>query len=301
MNTTVQAALRGLPDVTSFWSVEAAGAVTTLRFHDGGLSSGTDLRRTATLWQFFEAVLARPPTVLRISFPSNGLSHGALIRLWQHFRELACDQSVHPMRADRARAELVHEDVVLARYMNYVRDRRLFVVGDIRGQIDINLLGLLLVCDYRIAGPDTVIVNEANPLGTGFGTAAPRLLASIAGPTRTLNLLLSGEPLPARRALRLGIFHRLTSADAYEQDVTAITSQLADKGSARLRALKNVAAAATPPPECHVEFAGAGFDRFPPGPPKCEICEYDLTGNVSGRCPECGHATPAVDQSAWPS
>ncbi len=29
-------------------------------------------------------------------------------------------------------------------------------------------------------------------------------------------------------------------------------------------------------------------DRIPPG--HCQRCGYDLTGNVSGRCPECGEA-----------
>lgn len=30
--------------------------------------------------------------------------------------------------------------------------------------------------------------------------------------------------------------------------------------------------------------------RFRPG--HCRSCDYDLTGNVSGRCPECGTAIP---------
>ncbi|MCC7290865.1 MAG: hypothetical protein IT449_02250 [Phycisphaerales bacterium] len=32
-------------------------------------------------------------------------------------------------------------------------------------------------------------------------------------------------------------------------------------------------------------------DRSPPGEPRCGVCEYNLTGNLSGICPECGTAT----------
>lgn len=279
-------------DESSFWSAEAAGGVTTLRFHDGGLSSGTDLQRTLTLWRFFEGLLVSPPAVLRISFPSDGLSHGTLVSLWRYFREIAAADAAHRLPSGRARTELLCEDIALARYMTYVRDRRLFVVGDVRGQIDVNLLGLLLVCDYRIAARDTGIVNGANPLGTNIGTAAPGLLCSIVGPSRATELLLHKESLSARSALRHGVFHRLTATDSHEQDATAIATRLAARGSAYLRALKRAMVTAAPSLDSNLEaMGGAGFNRVPV-PLRCEACKYDLTGNLSGRCPECGHAIP---------
>ncbi|MBP7746729.1 MAG: hypothetical protein KA383_11420 [Phycisphaerae bacterium] len=50
-------------------------------------------------------------------------------------------------------------------------------------------------------------------------------------------------------------------------------------------------------------FAAAAWalkpKRIVPG--HCTGCGYDLTGNVSGRCPECGTATPTVPDDAKPT
>lgn len=37
----------------------------------------------------------------------------------------------------------------------------------------------------------------------------------------------------------------------------------------------------------------SGYSKFPAG--HCQTCGYDLTGNVSGRCPECGRAIERFD------
>ncbi len=45
----------------------------------------------------------------------------------------------------------------------------------------------------------------------------------------------------------------------------------------------------------------AGGKLGEPEWPCCETCGYNLTGNVSGRCPECGTATPRAAATAPPS
>ncbi len=61
--------------------------------------------------------------------------------------------------------------------------------------------------------------------------------------------------------------------------------------------------------QCFVVLAGVGIyllpKRLDPRPDLCARCDYDLTGNASGRCPECGQpvevslgSTPAIPAHA---
>ena len=47
-------------------------------------------------------------------------------------------------------------------------------------------------------------------------------------------------------------------------------------------------AAASAPLEQYLQVEGAGFRHLPIGTPACTGCGYNLTGNISGTCPECG-------------
>ena len=42
--------------------------------------------------------------------------------------------------------------------------------------------------------------------------------------------------------------------------------------------------------QCGAKFVGRS--KLPPRPGVCALCGYNLTGNVSGRCPECGWRIP---------
>lgn len=273
-----------------FWSAEVVGSVTTLRFNPGSICAGVDLQRIATLWKFFDELVAGPHRVLLISFASSELSHAALVRLAEYFRIVNADHESASACDSRARTELAREDIAMQRYITYLRDRRLFVVGSYQGELDIHFLGLLLACDFWIAAENTVIVNRGHPLGVSPATAVPWFLVRTIGASQALDVLLESKDLPIRRAYELRLVHRITKSDSHEQEALAITQALAAKGTAHLLRLKRALSSSLAPLDKYLQVEGAGFKDLPAGTPTCARCGYNLTGNVSGSCPECGRS-----------
>ncbi len=285
------------PSHPQFWSAETSGPVTVLRLHVGSEPLGVDLQRVSTLWEFFEGLPDRQGRVLLITGASEDLSPDALDHLWEYLREIPPDEFDFRCCDSRARVELTRADCAMQRFINYVRDSRLFVATAFQGEVDINFLGLVLACDYRIASEDTVIVNRDNKLGMEVGTAVPWFLIRLLGQRSALDVLLNRKRLTAYDALNLGIVDALTSTRSYEEDSLAIAQALAAKGVGRLLAMKRVIAASERPLSEYLRSGGAGFTT-PPKTPFCEHCGYNLTGNVSGICPECGTPVPCEDRFA---
>lgn len=275
-----------------FWSAHTTGPVTVLRFHRDSIRAAVNLNRIMTLWDFFDGLLAGPHRILHIDFAADDMSHDGLVRLWEYFRDIASAEY------QRAQLELAREDVAMQRFIGCVRDSKLFVVGAFRGEIDINFLGLLLACDYVIVSDDSVIVKGEHPLGASLGTAVPWFLKRVLNPGPLLNLLLTDEQVSARRAYEMGLFHRLTSPDSHTDDALEITHTLAARGEENLLALKWALNASAASLDEYLRIVGAGFNRMPIRSFVCIHCGYNLTGNTSGTCPECGRATSeSVDHS----
>jgi enoyl-CoA hydratase/carnithine racemase len=202
-------------------------------------------------------------------------------------------------RTSRARIELARESNAIQRYLTYLRNSRLFIVGASQGEIDIHLFGLLLACDVRIASDDSAVVNRGYAQGRNPGTGVPWFLTRIMGETQAMNMLLHRDTLSARRAYETGIIHHITRAESHERDSLTIAQAIAGQGVQHLLSLKRSLAESFVPLDKYLEVEGARAERLRIGAPSCDGCGYNLTGNVSGRCPECGKVVDDL-ANGWP-
>jgi cyclohexa-1,5-dienecarbonyl-CoA hydratase len=77
-----------------------------------------------------------------------------------------------------------------------------------------------------------------------FPPAACALLPALAGPGAAAELILTGDPIPAARALALGLVARVVPDEQVEADVRALAARIARHSAAALRAAKGALRAA---------------------------------------------------------
>ena len=97
---------------------------------------------------------------------------------------------------------------------------------------------LSLYCDFRIASEDAQFGLPEVSLGylpsAGGTQTAPRLL----GLGRALDMICSGTPVPAQRALEYGLVHQLVPRDQLYPTAEALGRRLLAQPPAALRAIK---------------------------------------------------------------
>jgi enoyl-CoA hydratase/carnithine racemase len=97
---------------------------------------------------------------------------------------------------------------------------------------------LALWCDFRIAHPSAYLRLGFVDLGLTPGFGGAWLLTHLLGPSRALEILLTGEKVDAERARDLGLFRAVTTA--LDDDAAAFAALLASKPSPAVRATKRL-------------------------------------------------------------
>ena len=103
---------------------------------------------------------------------------------------------------------------------------------------------LALACDIRIASTDASIGAVFNRIGLHPDLGATYFLPLLVGFGRAMELVLSGEMIPAAEAHRIGLFNRVVPADALMAETRTLAAKLAAKTpSALSRARRSMHAA----------------------------------------------------------
>lgn len=119
-------------------------------------------------------------------------------------------------------------------------------------------MDLALWCDFRFAAPGAYLRAGFVDLGLAPGFGSAWHLTRLLGPSRALEILLTGRPVSAEQALALGVYRSVT--DQPEAAAVELATELAGKPVPAVRATKRlVQQALTSGVREHLELAWCQF------------------------------------------
>jgi enoyl-CoA hydratase/carnithine racemase len=112
------------------------------------------------------------------------------------------------------------------------------VVAAIRGEALSAGLELALACDIRVAAADASFGMPETSLGTVPRGGGTQRLPRAVGRAPALRMLLSGEPIDAATALRVGLVSEVVAADQLQAAARVIADTIASRGPIATRLAK---------------------------------------------------------------
>jgi enoyl-CoA hydratase/carnithine racemase len=112
------------------------------------------------------------------------------------------------------------------------------VVAAMRGEASSAGLELALACDVRVAARDARCSMPETSLGTVPRGGATQRLPRAVGRAHALRLLLTGEPIDAAEAYRIGLVSELAADGAVEIAARALAATIASRGPIATRLAK---------------------------------------------------------------
>lgn len=100
--------------------------------------------------------------------------------------------------------------------------------------------GLALACDLRFADERARLAITAAKLGLVYGLGSTKRLVDLVGPARAKWILMSGQPVDAETALRVGLVDEIVPADDLERHTYEFAELLTTRAQFSVRAAKEI-------------------------------------------------------------
>jgi enoyl-CoA hydratase len=96
-------------------------------------------------------------------------------------------------------------------------------------------LELAMACTLRVAAEGARLGQPETALAILPGYGGTQRLARLVGRGKAMEMILTGDPIDAREAHRIGLVNRVTPPDAIEAEVAALAKSLLSRGPVALR------------------------------------------------------------------
>lgn len=103
---------------------------------------------------------------------------------------------------------------------------------------------LAMACDLRIAAAEAIIGFTFIKLGLNPGMGAEHWLSRAVGPSRAMQLLMTGDILSAEEALSLGLLNQVTPRESLSEHAMDLASRIAVQPAMPIRTIKEIVRAA---------------------------------------------------------
>ena len=129
-------------------------------------------------------------------------------------------------------------------YAAVVRDIRKPVIAALKGWVLGGGMEIALAADIRVAARSARIGGPEVTRGWVGGGGASQMLPRLVGYGQTMRLLLTGEPVDAEAALRIGLVEEVVDDDVLEARVDAMAERIASFSPVATQAVKAATRAA---------------------------------------------------------
>ncbi|MEZ0289595.1 MAG: 3-hydroxyacyl-CoA dehydrogenase/enoyl-CoA hydratase family protein [Sulfolobales archaeon] len=100
-------------------------------------------------------------------------------------------------------------------------------------------LEIALACDMRIASEAAMLGQPEINLGIIPGAGGTQRLSRLVGSGRALELIFTGDMIPAKEAERIGLVNRVVASEHFEREVRSIATKISEKAPIALMAAKH--------------------------------------------------------------
>ncbi len=188
--------------------------------------------------------------ILTLNHPEkrNALSRAMLSALREHLARIAADRSVrvvvlraagpvfssgHDLRelADAAEADCASLFALCTEVMEAVRNLPQPVIAQVQGLATAAGCQLVATCDLVVAAEGAAFATPGVKIGL-FCTTPGVALSRAVGPKAALEMLLTGAPIPAHEAQRIGLVNRVVPAERLAEETLALARQVAAASAA---------------------------------------------------------------------